>query len=144
MTKINWMAIIVLVIVHQALGFLWYSPYVLGNPWMEMIGIAPEDIEAAHPGPVGIAIAASLALNVTLAWLFTRLYVTSMISGLWIAFVCWLGFFFLNSAMYAAFEGEARKLVLISGGEALAAFLISGAVLGAWVKRVESVRGIPA
>ena len=144
MIKINWMAIIVLVVVHQLLGFLWYSPFVLGGAWMDAVGLVPEDIDPATSVPFAIAIAASLALNVTLAWLFTRLYVTSAMSGMWVAFICWLGFFVLNSATHSAFEGESVNLILISGAKDLVAFLISGAVLGAWVRKAESVRGIPA
>jgi hypothetical protein len=144
MIKINWLAIFILVVVHQVLGFLWYSPFVLGAAWIDAVGITPEEIDSANPTPFGLAIAASLALNVTLAWLFTRLYVTSAISGMWIAFICWLGFFVLNSAADSAFEGESINLMLISGAKELVAFLISGAVLGAWVRKAESVRGIPA
>jgi hypothetical protein len=145
MTKINWAAVIVLVVVHQALGFLWYSPYLFGDVWMNAVGLLPEDLDPGNHARFAAAILASLALNITLAWLFTRLYVGWALSGMWIAFICWLGFFFLNSAMHSAFEGETLAAVLISDGKELVAFLISGAVLGAWVKKEEeSVRGIPA
>ncbi|MGH8727330.1 MAG: DUF1761 domain-containing protein [Burkholderiales bacterium] len=141
--KINWMAVFVVVVLHQALGFLWYSPMLFGDLWMDAIGLVPEDAQPT-PTPFVLAIAASLALNVTLAWLFTRLYVASAMSGMWIAFICWLGFFVLNSATHSAFEGETLPLILISGGKELVAFLLSGTVLGAWAKKEERIRGIPA
>ncbi len=143
--KINWTAVIVLVVLHQALGFLWYSPMLFGDEWMDSVGLLPEDLDPSNPVPFAVAIAASFAVNITLAWLFTRLYVSSAISGMWIAFICWLTLFFLNSATHSAFEGEPLALVLISGGKELVAFLLSGAVLGAGVKKKqESVHGIPA
>lgn len=142
--KINWLAVIVSVISQQALGFLWYSPYLFGDAWVESARLMPEGLNPANPAPFVIAIAAAFALSVVLAWLFTRLYVTSALSGMWVAFVCWLGFFFLNSATHWAFEGETLELVLISGGRELAAFLLSGAILGAWVKKREGMRGILA
>jgi hypothetical protein len=144
MMKINWTAVIVLVVVYQVLGFLWYSPLLFGEVWMDAIGLVPEDLDAANSAPFIIAILAAFAVNIMLAWLFTRLYVSSAMSGMWIALLCWLGFFFLNSATHSAFEGESLALILISGGKELVAFLLSGAVLGAWVKKQESVRGIPA
>ena len=144
MTKINWAAVIVLVFAHQALGFLWYSPFLFGDVWMDAVGLLPEDLDPSNHALFAAAILASLALNITLAWLFTRLYVGSAVSGMWIAFICWLCFFFLNAASHSAFEGETLSLVMISGGKELFAFLISGAVLGAWVKKEKSIDGIPA
>ena len=144
MTKINWAAVIVHVFAHQALGFLWYSPFLFGDVWMDAVELLPEDIDPANPAPFAVAIAASAAVNLALAWLFTRLYVSSALSGMWIGFICWLCFFFLNAATHSAFEGETLSLVMISGGKELVAFLISGAVLGAWVKKEESIHGIPA
>ena len=43
MLKINYKVIIVIVILHQIIGFVWYDLNVFGNAWIEAIGKTKDD-----------------------------------------------------------------------------------------------------
>ncbi len=39
---LNWLAVIVAAVIYFALGAAWYSPALLGKPWMRSVGWDPE------------------------------------------------------------------------------------------------------
>src|ERR1700732_1832499 len=70
--KINHLAVWLLVILHQLIGFGWYA--VFGNIWLNLHAKTMTDIENPHDfAPYLIAIIASIFVNYGLAWLITRL-----------------------------------------------------------------------
>ena len=80
--KINHLAILVCTILFFALGFMWYGA-LFRERWMAMVNI---DIEAAQANPPGAGvwitnIISCLAPLYLLAWLFTKLDVTSGVRG---------------------------------------------------------------
>jgi hypothetical protein len=134
--KINHLAVIVCVVLLHVLGFLWYGP-LFGEKWMSLIGIDMATVEANPPSPAVwflnfVAVVAPLYL---LAWLFTKLNVTSggrgAVIGFLIAF-CFHHLWVMNNNMFA---GAPYPLAWIVGGYSLAAFTLSGFILGAWTKK---------
>jgi uncharacterized protein DUF1761 len=136
-TKINHVAVWVLVVVHQLIGFGWYA--VFGNIWLNLHAKTMTDIENPHEvAPYLVAITASIFVNYALAWLIARLGATNAIAGLKIALVCWFCFLFVEYdtiSVFSAFGTNPWPLVFINMGRALLAFAISGLVLGAWRRR---------
>jgi hypothetical protein len=136
-SKINHLAVWILVVAHQVIGFGWYA--VFGELWLSYHARTMTDIERTHDFvPYLVAIAASIAVNYALAWLISRLNVTIAAAGLKIAIVCWFAFLFLEFATvsaFSAFETNPWPLVFINMGRPFLAFALSGFVLGAWQKR---------
>ena len=86
--KINHLAVWILVVVHQLIGFGWYAAF--GELWLSYHARTMTDIERTHDFvPYLVAIAASVAVNYALAWLTSRLKATNAIAGLKIAILCW-------------------------------------------------------
>lgn len=141
--KINHLAVWILVVVHQLMGFGWYA--VFGELWLRYHARTMTDIEQTHDfAPYLVAIAASIAVNYGLAWLITRLEANSASCGLKIALGCWFAFLFVEFATisaFSAFETNPWPLVLINMGRPFLAFAVSGLVLGAWKKRPAAVAG---
>lgn len=134
--KINHVAAIVCVIVLHILGFLWYGP-LFGEKWMAMVELDLADAQSGS-GEAGIWITnlvASAAQVYLLAWLFTKLNVTSGIRGAVIAFFVTLCIHHLPVMSGNMFAGEHYGLAWITGGFALVALSICGFILGAWTKR---------
>jgi len=48
--EINYLAVFVAAIVYYAGGALWYSPALLGNPWMKAAGLDAEKLQAEKKG----------------------------------------------------------------------------------------------
>ena len=135
--KINHLAVLVCVILMHVLGFLWYGP-LFGEQWMAHVGYDMAKVEANPPG-VSIWImnfVAVVAPLYVLAWLFTKLDVTSGIRGAAIAFLISFAFHHLPTMSGNMFADMPYGLAWITGGYNLVAMAISGFVLGAWTKKV--------
>ena len=136
-TKINHLAVWILVVIHQLIGWGWYA--VFGEKWLNLHARTMTDIERTHNvGAYVFAIVTAIVVNYTLAWLISRLNANTAVAGLKIALLCWFGFLFVEHAtiaVFSAFETNPWPLILIDMGRSLVAFSISGLVLGAWRRR---------
>ena len=134
--KINHLAVFVCVILLHVIGFLWYGP-LFGRTWMNMVGLNPESTQSGA-GEAGLWITnfiATLAPVYLLAWLFTKLDVTSGLRGAALAFVITFCMHHLPVMSGNMFAGEHYALAWITGGFSLIGMSISGFILGAWTKR---------
>ena len=134
--KINHLAVLVCVVLLHALGFLWYGP-LFGEQWMAMVEMDPENMDGG--GEAGLWITnfiASLAPLYLLAWLFTKLNVTTGARGAAIAFLITFCFYHLSTMRDNMFEGEHYGLAWIIGGFSLVGMTLSGFILGAWTRKV--------
>jgi len=99
-----------------------------------------EGVTAADAGNAGvstwIANSVSTIISVyTLAWLFTKMGVDSMSSGLFIGIVVGFGFAVVPQISGNMFGMNPYGLAWISGGYTMASLGLSGAILGFWVKK---------
>ena len=136
-SRINHVAVWILVIVHQLVGWGWYA--IFGNIWLNLHAKTMTDIERTHDWIAYVtAIIASIFVNYALAWLISRLNAVSAMAGLKIALLCWFAFLFVEYAtiaVFSAFETNPWPLIFIDMRRPFVAFAISGLVLGAWRKR---------
>jgi hypothetical protein len=136
-TKINHLAVWVLVVVYFLVGWGWYV--IFGEKWLNLHARTMTDIERTHNvSAYLLAFVASIIVNYALAWLINRLNAASAIGGLRIALLCWFAFLFVEYstiAVFSAFETNPWPLILIDMGRPFVAFSISGLALGAWRKR---------
>ncbi len=136
-TKINHLAVWILIVVYFFIGWGWYA--ILGEKWLNLHARTMTDIERTHNvGAYVLAFIAAVAVNYTLAILISRLNATSALCGLKIALACWFAFLFMEYAtisVFSAFETNPWPLICIDMGRPLLGFAVSGLVLGAWRKR---------
>ena len=135
-TKINHLAVWVLVVVYFLIGWGWYA--IWGDTWLNLHAKTATDIERTHSvGAYLLAFVASTVVNYALAWLISRFNATNAVAGLKIALVCWFALLFVEYAtisVFSAFETNPWPLICIDMGRPLIGFAISGIVLGAWRK----------
>ena len=96
-TKINHVAVWILVVVHQLIGWGWYAFF--GEKWLNLHARTMTDIEHTHNVSAYVfAIVTAIVVNYTLAWLISRLNATTAVAGLKIA-RCFAGsaFYLLNT-----------------------------------------------
>ena len=133
--KINHAAVWVGVVLLTALGFLRYGP-LFGDAWMGHVGLDRAEIEA-NPPSAGIWITNLIATIIpvyTLAWLFTKLKVTSALNGGLIGLLIGFSFVFLSDMTGDMFAGRPYGLSWITGGYSMVALALVGALLGGWRK----------
>lgn len=134
--KINHLAVWVLVVVHQLIAALWYSPLLFADRWTALAQLSAADFANPSGVPYFISLAGALVLVYVMAYMFKVLRVQSLPQGLFYGFLFWLGFLFTEMLTYNAFELRPLGLALINGSKSLVTFMISGATLGAWRKYV--------
>jgi len=140
----NYLAVLVAAIVIFALGGLWYSPALFMKKWIALQNKTEEQMraEAAAANMPVLYISAfvtALLTALVMAHLLGHLAAAvdphlhpSAAHGAMFGFVCWLGFAAPTSYGTAIFSGKPKQLWLIDSTYNLVAFVLAGAILGAW------------
>lgn len=135
-TRVHHLAVWILVVIHQFVGFGWYS--IFGETWLNLHAKEATDIERTHNwSAYAFAVITAIIVNYGLAWLISRLHAHTAVAGLRIALFCWSCFLFVEFAtvgVFSAFETNPWPLILIDMGRPFVAWSITGLVLGAWRK----------
>ena len=133
---LNYLAIVVGVVFNMVLGALWYSPFLLGKPWMAATGITAEYIEKAGKGAqykgYAIAVAVSIVLVVALALLTQSLAIDEPLDGLALGLVVGVGLVAASQAPNYSFEDRSLRLFLINLGYSVVGFAVIGILLAVW------------
>ncbi len=132
---LNYAAIVVGVVINQLIGMAWYT--VLSRRWMAETGQTQQDMEAMKGTPrqwypYVVAIASALVFVLGLAVLIQGLGAEDAVDGLLVGLLAAVAFIMTTSAMNYAFEGRSLCLYGINNGYHIVAFVVIGALLGAW------------
>ena len=134
--ELNYLAIVVGVVINMVLGALWYSPVLVGKPWMAAAGITAEDIEEAGKGEqykgYAVAVVVSIVLVFVLALLTRNLGIDEPLDGLVLGLVAGIGLVAASQAPNYSFEGRSLRLFLINLGYSVVGFAIIGVLLAVW------------
>jgi hypothetical protein len=134
----NYLAIIVAAIINVIIGSLWYSPVLFAKPWSKAMGMKSDDFEKnrknMRAGMYVTPLITALISAFILSWFIDKLNVATLMGGIQIGFLGWLGFTttaqILNSWVFSG--GRPKELYFINTGYHLVIFCIMGAILGAW------------
>ena len=135
---VNYLAVLVAGIVSMVLGFVWYSPMVLGKPWMKERGMTADSMKKAQKD-MGKWYLISFVLSLVMAYVLFHVTVLSMNyfhysklqTGLTTAFWMWLGFVMPVQATATLFSDKKNwKLFGIDTGYQLVSLLGMGVVIG--------------
>jgi hypothetical protein len=129
---INWWAILVAVVVKQALGALWYSPVVFGPAWCDLTGVGEKEMKAGLVKALIPDVIAAFVMAFVLVHAVHYAGATSLGQGAAVGFFNWLGFVAVATLGTVTFEKRPLKLYLINNAYWLIALLIMGAILAVW------------
>lgn len=128
----NHWAVIVSAIFLWLLGATWYSPLLFARPWTEIVGRK----QGEKPKGVVHGIVASLIGDLLLAFVLAHIIGWSGADsagwGVFIGFICWLGFVAAPLYPQRIYEGRPFKYFAINSGYWLVGLLAIGALLAAW------------
>ncbi len=133
--SLNYLAIVVGIIINQALGAAWYGAW--GKPWMAEVGLTQEDMEAMKGTaqqwyPYVVAIVSALILIVGLAVLIQGMGAEDFVGGLILGLLASIGFIATSYATTYSFESRSLKLFLINSGYPVISYAIIGVLLAVW------------
>jgi len=139
LSSINYLAVIVATLAYMFFGFLWYSPVLIGKPWMKLMGfdkMSKEDMKKMQKtaGPAYMISLVSCLIQVfILAWVVLPIIGSTSTSNAVIAVaLIWLGFTLAHAVSNAAFLKKPYMLVLIDTGYQLFGLLIATIILKLW------------
>lgn len=134
--KINHAAVWTCIVLMHGFGFLWYGP-LFGESWMAMVNLDEATMQESSQN-MSIWILNSVAIVASifaLAWVLSKLNVTSGVQGATTAFILVFCMHHLPTMNANMFAGLPYGLAWINAGYSLAWLTVSGFVLGSWVKK---------
>jgi len=130
-TKVNYWAVLVAAVTSFVASAVYYI--MLGNAYLTLRGIDPSTAEMT---PQAWQIVAQFARNLVvasvLAYVLSRLEVTTRTSALRVGLLVWLGFQAMAVAGSVLHEDYPLGLYAIHVGDALQATLLMALILGTW------------
>ena len=132
--EVNYFAVFLCGVLSMIIGFVWYSPILLGRTWMEEIDKSEEELKKDF-NPVktfGITFLFNLFIAFSLAQLMAHSNAVTVAAGIRMAFLCWFGFILAPMVINSLFENKSIKLLMVDAGHHLIVILVFGIVLGAW------------
>ena len=131
---LQFLPILVAAVVKMALGALWYSNALFFQPWIRMSGISEQQVRQGLPKALVVDFIGSflmaLALVHVIRWGAAE--PNNVIAGLFVAFLCWLGFVAVATVSTVTYERKPLKLWSLNNGYQLVSMLIMGAILAVW------------
>jgi hypothetical protein len=124
---VNWIAVVIAVIVLEALGFVWYGP-LFGKAWIAAMGHAPE-MSGNQNMLMGLGVVNTLVCVTGLAWLINRVGATTLTSAVIAAVTAWFFFSLTTQALEYLYMGMSLQLLQINAAFQLVSFLVAGALL---------------
>ena len=129
---VNWLAVAVATVAHQALGALWYG-LLFRNVWLRTMGMTPEEIQTEGPGAeMALGVVASLLSALALAVILTFVDDPTLGDGVALGAVTGIGFVTAATFMNGAYEQKAPALSAMFGAYYTLGLMIAGAIVGAW------------
>jgi hypothetical protein len=130
--NVNPYAVLAAAVSMFLLGGLWYSPVLFARAWQRAADVSDEQVKSGNPAVIfGLAFLFSLVMAANLA-MFLADPKTDAAWGATAGFLAGFGWVTLSVGMLALFERRPWKYVAINGGYMTLAFVIMGAILGAW------------
>lgn len=134
---ISYLAIVLSGIASMIIGFLWYSKFLFGRPWMRLMGYTDESIKVAQKS-LGKLYGISFLLSLLTAYMLSHVVDFSLYfygnppihTGLSTAFCTWLGFVMPVQLTDELFRSKKWKLFFINTSYQLVWLVAAGLIIG--------------
>lgn len=135
--EVNYLSVLLAAVASMIIGFLYYSPSVMGKPWMKEMGLTSDSLKKAQQ-EMGKLYGVSFVLALVSAYVLTHVMAFSLnfygyppvTTGLTSGFYMWLGFVMPVQATDQIFGKKNWKLLALNTGYQLLSLLVMGTVLG--------------
>lgn len=134
--QVNYVAVFMAGVVSMVVGFLWYSPFFFGKPWMKLMGLNAKDMKEAQKkmGPMyALSFAVTLVTAVVLYHVMTYSgaynHYDKMMLALSTGFWVWVGFVAPVQVTEVIFGGKKWNLFFINTGYQLVSLVAMALVL---------------
>jgi hypothetical protein len=128
LTQINYWAVAVAALAHMLVGLVWFAKPVFGKTWMDVTG---RDLTPAR-SLIPVAIVGHLTIALVLALILDFAGVTTVIDGIGVGLLVWLGFIVTMEIGELVWERIPFRLFLLRVGNHAVALSVAAAILTVW------------
>jgi hypothetical protein len=130
--SVNLLGLLAAALASMGVGFLWYSPFLFGKPWMKLMGYSQTDLKAAQK-EMGtgylLSLIATIVTAFVLAQVFGWIVPDTLTTALVISLMLWIGLIAPVQFSDVVFGRKPMNLYLINTGYQLVSILIMGLIL---------------
>jgi hypothetical protein len=131
-SHINYLAVLAAAVSTFLIGGLWYSPLLFGKAWMRANNFNDADVQTFSKARMfGWSFVFSLVMAINLA-MFLAAPGTNVTWGMAAGALAGFGWVAMAIAIIGVFENRSLAYILINGGYMTVAFVVMGAIIGAW------------
>lgn len=119
-------------IVIMLIGSLWHSPSLFGDTWESLIGKSEKELHKIKKRlnfSYGINFIATFILSYVFAYIIRATNTFTVLGGVLIGLLCWVGFVATTSIGSVLFEGKSKELYFLHNGFQLVSFITAGIIL---------------
>jgi hypothetical protein len=129
--SVNLWAVLVCVVIGQLVPALWNAWF--SEQWAQLNGFTAEQIKSAtSPAPYLARIVSTSFMAYTMAWIFTKISVRTLLNGFLIGLLFGTVFVLFEIIVKDMFSLRPLLLSFIDGGASVIVYAITGSILGAW------------
>ncbi|KAA6441127.1 DUF1761 domain-containing protein [Dyadobacter flavalbus] len=129
--SVNLWAVLVCVVIGQLVPALWHASF--SELWTQLNGFTAEQVKAAHgPAPYLARIVSTSFMAYTMAWVFTKIPVKTLLLGFLIGLLFGTVFVLFEIIVKDMFSLRPLLLSFIDGGASVIVYTITGSILGIW------------
>ena len=141
MFDINTGAVLMAVVAHMFIGFVWYSPVFFGKAWISLMGfnvdtpegkVAWEERQKSMSKTWILTVLGAFIMAYALAYFMGMFFVETVMDALQVGFIAWLGFIATTSFINTLFTGKSKKLWAIDTCYPLVSMLIMSVIFVLW------------
>lgn len=131
-STINYLAVLVAALSTFLIGGLWYSPLLFGKAWMRANNFTAAEVEKFSKARMfGWSFVFALVMAFTLA-MFLASPGTTVTWGMAAGALTGVGWVAMAEGIIGVFENKSWAYIAINGGYMIIAFVVMGAIIGAW------------
>lgn len=140
MIRHNWLAIIILVVLHMAIGFLWYGVF-FSEQWSQAaFGKSVQEMYDSYNGEMPMApyivnVIAAFCATLFLSWLVNKLNYNTFGEGLKLGLYASAGLIFPAIAVHYMFLYRTHTLLAIDLSMSVLITILTAGILAAWRKK---------
>lgn len=128
----NLWAVLVSALLFWFLGAAWYSPALFAKPWMAALGVVPGHEKTGFAAAMISSLIGDLITAFVILHFVLWSGANSAGTGMFIGFLCWLGFFVAIQFPQGLYEKRPFIVFAINGGYWFVGLLGMGALLAVW------------
>lgn len=132
MISLSFWPIAVAALANFAIGSIWYSPILFGKEWMELSGIKSDEAPKGVWKLYAVQLIATVITFIILGFAISLGGNKTASAGASIGFFAWIGFVAPIGISNLLWEKKPARLILINTVYYLLAFVVGGAIIGAW------------